>query len=120
MYFRVGDEVLILAGDDYGSGDTRGKIIAVDRAAGKVMVEGVNKVYKHMRPSRRNQAGGRLSKEMPVSASNVAFIDPSSGRPTRVGVRIRDDGAKELFAKRSGATIRELSPPKPSRAAQAS
>lgn len=110
MDFRVGDQVRVIAGDDKGA---QGKIIAVDRAAGKVTVEGVNRVYKHVRRSQRNPQGGRLSKEMPVSASNVLHVDPKSGEATRVGVRYRNDGSKELYAKKSGALIREIAPAKP-------
>ena len=57
-----------------------------------------------------NQQGGRLSKEMPVSISNVMLIDPQSNQPTRVGVRYTGDGRKELYSKKSRATIRSLSP----------
>ena len=72
------------------------------RTEGTVLVEGVNKVYKHLKPSRLNPQGGRLSKEMPVDASNVAIIDPTTNKPTRLGVRYLADGSKELFAKKSG------------------
>lgn len=113
MRFRVGDEVIVISGSGRG---TRGKILVVDREKNKVTVEGVNRVYKHVRRSQRNPQGGRLSKEMPVSASNVLHIDPRSGEPTRVGVRILKDGSKELFAKKSGAKLREISPPRASRA----
>lgn len=109
MRIRVGDEVQVMAGDDKG---VRGKVLAVDRDSNKVTVEGVNLVYKHVRRSRRNPQGGRLSKEMPISASNVLLIDVQSGKPTRTGVRYRKDGSKELFAKGSGAAIREMAPAK--------
>src|SRR4051794_4449006 len=114
MYIRKDDVVEILTGDDKG---TRGKVLRVLRAENKVVVEGVNRVYRHLKPSRRNPQGGRLSKEMPVNASNVALIHPVSGRPTRVGVRYLPDGSKELFAKGSkkknvpDARIRLLSKP---------
>jgi len=110
MHIRVGDTVEVLTGDDKGK---RGKVISIDRAKGKLVVQGINLVYRHMKPSRRNQQGGRLSKEMPVALSNVALIDPSVNQPTRVGVRYLPDGTKELYAKKSGTTIRQLSKPKP-------
>jgi len=78
----------------------------------------VNRVYRHLKPSRQNPQGGRLSKEMPVAVSNVMLIDPSTNRPTRVGVRYTADGSKELFAKKSGARIRLLSKPDPKYAAK--
>lgn len=110
MYIRKDDTVAVLAGDDKGK---RGRVLRVLRSEGKVVVEGVNRVYKHLKPSRRNPQGGRLSKEMPIDVSNVALIDPSTNQPTRLGVRYLPDGSKELFAKKSGTRIRMLSKPNP-------
>ncbi|MBM3980595.1 MAG: 50S ribosomal protein L24 [Planctomycetes bacterium] len=110
MYLRKDDVVEVIAGDDKG---TRGKILRVLRSRGKIVVEGVNRVYRHLKPSRKNPQGGRLSKEMPIDASNVAFIDPVQNKATRVGVRYTDDGSKELYAKKSKARIRILSKPDP-------
>lgn len=107
MHIRKDDIVVVIAGDDKGK---RGRVLSVQPKKGTLVVEGVNRVYKHMKPSRRNQQGGRLSKEMPISVSNVMLIDPHSNQPTRVGVRYTSDGRKELYAKKSGATIRVLSP----------
>lgn len=116
MLIRKDDIVVVLAGDDKGK---RGRVLRVNREAGKLVVEGVNRVYRHLKPSRRNPQGGRLSKEMPVDASNVALIDPTTNRPTRVGVRYLEDGAKELYAKKSGARIRLLSKANPKYAKKA-
>jgi large subunit ribosomal protein L24 len=116
MFLRKDDVVEVIAGDDKG---TRGKVLRVLRSENKVVVEGVNRVYRHLKPSRRNPQGGRLSKDMPVNVSNVALIDPQSNRPTRVGVRYTDDGAKELYAKKSGARIRTLSKANPKYAKKA-
>jgi len=110
MYIRKDDVVEVIAGDDKG---TRGKVLRVLREKNQVVVEAVNRVYRHLRPSKRNPQGGRLSKEMPVNASNVMFVDPSTNKPTRVGVRYLPDGSKELFAKKSKARIRLLSKPNP-------
>jgi large subunit ribosomal protein L24 len=105
MHIRKDDTVEVIRGDDKGK---RGRVLRVLRKEGKLVVEGVNKVYKHVKPSRRNPQGGRLSKEMPVDASNVLLIDPSTNTPTRTGVRYTSDGTKELYAKKSGATLRRL------------
>jgi large subunit ribosomal protein L24 len=116
MFIRKDDLVVILAGDDKGK---RGKVLRVLRADNKLVVEGINRVYKHLKPSRKNPQGGRLSKEMPVAVSNVALIDPQTNTPTRVGTRYLPDGTKELYAKKSGARIRTLSKPNPKYAAAA-
>ena len=113
MYIRVNDRVRVITGADK---DEVGKVLRVVRATGKVVVEGVNRVYKHVRRSTKNPQGGRLSKEMPIPASNVALIDPSTGKPTRVGIRILPDGSKERFSKETGASLGVISPPHPQRA----
>ena len=110
MYIRKDDVVEVIAGDDKG---TRGKVLKVLRDKGQLVVEGVNRVYRHLRPSKRNPQGGRLSKEMPVDASNVMLVDPATNKPTRVGVRYLPDGSKELYAKRSKTRIRMLSKANP-------
>jgi large subunit ribosomal protein L24 len=116
MHIRVNDIVEVIAGDDKGK---RGKVLRVDVPNGKVTVQGVNLVYRHMKPSRANPQGGRLSKEMPMDASNVQLIDPSTNKPTRVGTRYNPDGSKELFAKKSGTMIRVLSKANPKYAKKA-
>jgi large subunit ribosomal protein L24 len=109
MHIRVDDIVEVIRGDDQG---TRGKVLSVDRKSGKVVVEGVNLVWKHVRRSQRNPQGGRLRKEMPVDVSNVALVDPETDEPTRVGVRYLPDGSKERYAKKSGASLGQIGPPK--------
>ena len=104
MNIKKDDLVVVIAGDDAEPGRAR-RVLRVLAEKNKVVVEGVNRVYKHMRPSRRNPQGGRLSKEMPIDVSNVMLIDPSTSRPTRVGVRELPDGSKERYAKRSGASL---------------
>jgi large subunit ribosomal protein L24 len=74
-------------------------------------------VWKHVRRSQKNPQGGRLNKEMPISASNVMLVDPSTGQPTRIGVRYLEDGSKERYAKKSGASLGLIAP---ARAAYAS
>jgi large subunit ribosomal protein L24 len=110
MHIRKNDVVIVISGEDKGK---RGRVLRVDAANNKVVVEGVNRVYKHVKPSQRNRQGGRLSKEMPMSISNVMLIDPQTNTATRVGTRYLADGSKELYAKKSGTTIRRLSKPRP-------
>ena len=113
MHIRAGDTVAVIAGADRG---VRARVLSVDRKARKIVVEGVNRVYKHVKRSQKNPQGGRLSKEMPISVSNVMLICPKTNELTRVGVRRLPDGSKERFAKRSGASLSVISPPKASRA----
>jgi large subunit ribosomal protein L24 len=107
MYIRKDDTVVILAGDDKGK---RGRVLRVLRADGKLVVEGINKVYKHLKPSRLNPQGGRLSKEMPIQISNVMLVCPSCGKASRTGARLRDDGVKERYCKKCGAGVGVLAP----------
>jgi large subunit ribosomal protein L24 len=109
MHIKKGDMVQVMSGDDKGK---RGKVLNVLNSKGKLVVEGVNKAYKHMRRSQKSPQGGRLSKEMPIDVSNVMLLDPQTNEPTRVGIRYLDDGRKELYAKKSGASIRVLSKPR--------
>jgi large subunit ribosomal protein L24 len=106
MHIRLDDIVQIITGDDRG---VRGKVLKVLPKNGKVVVEGVNRVYKHMKRSQKNPQGGRLSKEMPVNISNVMLVDPQKDAPTRVGVRVNKDGSRERYSKRSGASLGAIS-----------
>src|SRR5262245_46737361 len=109
MHIKSGDTVQVVAGDDRGK---RGKVLKVYKKIGKLLIEGVNRTKKHVKPNKRNPQGGQLSKEMPIDASNAMLIDPQSNKPTRVGVRVLPDGSKERYSKRSGASMGAVSPPK--------
>jgi large subunit ribosomal protein L24 len=109
MHVKVDDMVEVIAGVD----KIRAKVLKVLPAKGKVVVEGVNRVYKHMRRSQRNPQGGRLSKEMPINASNVMLICEACGKPARTGARYRDDGSKERYCKKCGASNGLIAPPRP-------
>lgn len=109
MKLRVGDTVQVISGKDRG---VTGKVVSLDRAKNRVLVEGVNKVFKHVKPSQSNPQGGRLHKEMPVHASILMALCPKTNKPTRIGYRYLDDGSKERFAKVSDTTMGVVSPPK--------
>ena len=110
---KRGDQVVFIAGKEYNRYDSagkrqpyRGRVIAVDAAAGKVKVEGAMLMKKHQKPvPQLNREGGIIEREAWVSISNVAIIDPDSGNPTRVRYEERD-GAKVRVAK-SGKVIPE-------------
>jgi large subunit ribosomal protein L24 len=106
---RKGDTVVVVAGKDLGK---RGEVLTVDVCNGEVLVQGINRVYKHMRPSRKHPQGGRVQKEMPMDISKVMLADPKTGKPTRVGFRVLPDGTKERFAKKSGESLGVVSKPK--------
>ena len=101
-HVRKGDTVTVIAGDDKGKA---GEVLAVYPARGKVLVAGVNRVYRHLRPSRQHPQGGRIRKEMPIDITNVLPADPKTSGPTRVGFRVNSAGVKERFARKSGQAL---------------
>ena len=109
MKIKVGDMVRVIRGKDRG---VTGKVVSVDDGNNKVLVEGVNMVYKHVKPSQRNPQGGRLHKEMPIHASVVMALCPKTNEPTRIGYRYLEDGSKERFARSSGTSMGLISPSK--------
>jgi len=102
MHIRKDDTVEVIAGDDKGK---RGRVLAVLPGEDKILVEGVNRVYKHMKASRHNPQGGRLSKEMAIDVSNVQVVCGSCRKPVRVGRRYTAEGRKERYCKKCNATI---------------
>jgi large subunit ribosomal protein L24 len=109
MWIKSNDNVKVIAGEDRG---TTGKVLRVNRKNGKLVVEGVNRVYKHVKRSQKNPQGGRLSKEMPIFACNVQLVCEKCGAAARVGVRYLPNGAKERYCKKCGAGNGLVSPPK--------
>ncbi|MCC6126664.1 MAG: 50S ribosomal protein L24 [Pirellulales bacterium] len=109
MWIKTNDTVEVISGEDRGS---RGKVLRVVRQTGKVVVEGANRVYKHVRKSQRNPRGGQLSKEMPVAASNVKLVCQACGAAARFGARHLGDGSKERYCKKCGAGNGQIAPAK--------
>ena len=95
------DEVVVLSGRDKGK---VGKVLRVLRSDERVLVEGVNVVKRHTKPSRETP-GGIIEKEASIHISNLALVDPKDGQATRVGYKFLDDGRKVRYAKRSGEVI---------------
>lgn len=108
MHVRKDDMVEVIAGDDAEKGRAR-RVLRTLPSVGKIVVEGVNRVYKHVKPNRRNPQGGRLSKEMPINASNVLLYCPTCRRGVRLGKRYSADGAKERFCKKCSGGLGALS-----------
>jgi len=98
---RKGDDVVVISGRDKGK---TGSILRVIRSEDRVVVDGINMVKRHTRPSQA-QPGGIVNKEAPIHISNVALADPKDGSATRVGYKFLEDGRKVRFAKQSGEVI---------------
>jgi large subunit ribosomal protein L24 len=104
LKIRSGDQVHVISGKDRGKS---GKVLRVDRARGRVYVEGLNMVKRHMRPQavadsqRGATVGGVIEREGPIHVSNVMLADPKDGKPTKVGIE-REDGRRHRVARRSG------------------
>ena len=104
MHIKTNDTVEVITGDDKGQ---RGKVLTIDRRIGRLVVEGVNRVYKHVRRSQKNPQGGRLSKEMPVQVSNVLLICNKCNKGVKTAARLLKNGTKERFCKKCGAGLGE-------------
>ena len=108
-HLKKDDHVEVITGDHKNQ---RGKVLRVDPKAGLVVVEGVNMVYRHVRPSRRNPQGGRLQKEAPLAISDVLPVDPKTGKRSRVRFKIVKDDKGRVTAKKrvtiEGTVLDEL------------
>ncbi|HAA4682061.1 TPA_asm: 50S ribosomal protein L24 [Listeria monocytogenes] len=101
MHVKKGDKVKVITGQDKGKS---GKVLAAFPKKDRVLIEGINMVKKHTKPSNINPQGGILNVEAPIHVSNVMLIDPKTGEPTRVGYEVKGD-KKVRVAKKSGEVI---------------
>jgi len=101
MKIKKGDKVIVRSGRDKGK---TGEVLKVFPSRNRAIVQGVNRVKRHQRPSQAS-AGGIIEKEATIDVSNLAHLDPKDDKPTRVGFKVLDDGRKVRFAKRSGEII---------------
>ncbi|WP_291131102.1 50S ribosomal protein L24 [Flavobacterium sp. UBA7682] len=101
LKIKSGDTVTVIAGDHKGS---EGKVVSVNREKNKAIVEGVNMVSKHTKPSAKNPQGGIVKKEAPIHVSNLALIDPKSKSATKVGIKTEGD-KKVRFSKKSNQVL---------------
>jgi large subunit ribosomal protein L24 len=108
LRIRKDDHVVVTAGKDRGK---TGRVIRTEPGRRRVFVEGLNMVKRHQRPrsikdtQKGAQAGGIIEKEGPIDVSNVMLLDPGDNKPTRVGIRIGDDGSRQRISKRTGQAI---------------
>lgn len=98
MNFKVGDKVVVIAGKDKGK---EGKIIKTLKNDNKVVVEGINIVTKHVKPSAQNENGGIIKVEAPIHASNVMILDPKTKKRTRIAHEIDENGKKHRISVKS-------------------
>ncbi len=103
LHIKKGDTVIVLSGEDKGK---TGKVLKVLVEKQRALVEGVNIVTKSSKPSAKNPQGGFVKVEAPIHISNLSLIDPKSGKPTRIAIKINDDGKKVRIAKKSGEEIK--------------
>ena len=106
LKIKKGDTVYVLAGDDKGK---TGRVLNILREQNKAIVEGVNLVSKSTKPNAKNPQGGIVKMEAPIHLSNLAVVDPKSGRdpkPARVGFKVNEDGKKVRYSKKSGEEIK--------------
>ena len=103
LHIKKGDQVIVNSGEYKGQ---KGRILNVDRAKSRAIVEGVNMVSKHTKPNAKNPQGGITKQEAPVHISNLNLVDPSSGEATRAGRRLNDNNKLVRYAKKSGEEIK--------------
>ena len=103
LHIKKGDTVYVNAGEDKGK---TGKVTKVLVEKQRAIVEGVNMVSKSQKPSAKNPQGGIVKQEAPIHISNLSLIDPKSGKATRVGIKVTEDGKKVRIAKKSGEEIK--------------
>ena len=103
LHIKKGDTVYVNAGEDKGK---TGKVTKVLVEKQRAIVEGVNMVSKSQKPSAKNPQGGIVKQEAPIHISNLSLVDPKSGKPTRVGIKVAEDGKKVRIAKKSGEEIK--------------
>ena len=102
LRLKKNDTVQVMAGEFSGK---TGRIIKVFPDKGRALVEGLNMVKRHTKPNRKNQQGGIVQKEAPIHLSNLLLVCPKTGKPTRTGVSVLEDGKRVRFSKKAKETI---------------
>ncbi|HAM97364.1 MAG TPA: 50S ribosomal protein L24 [Marinilabiliales bacterium] len=103
LHIKKGDTVVVISGESKGQ---KGKVLEVMAEKQRAIVEGVNMVSKHTKPNAEHPQGGILKQEAPIHISNLMNVDPSSGKPTRIGRRLNDKGKLVRYSKKSGEEIK--------------
>jgi large subunit ribosomal protein L24 len=103
LHIRKGDTVMVITGESKGQ---KGRVLEVDRDKQRAIVEGVNIVSRHTKPNAKSPQGGILKKEAPVHISNLLPLDPTSGKPTRIGRKLDSRNKLVRYSKKSGEEIK--------------
>ena len=103
LHIKKGDMVLVIAGDNKGK---QGKVLKVEVSKERAIVEGVNICKKATKPNAQNPQGGIIEKEAPIHVSNLAVLDPKTGKPTKIGRKANAQGKLVRYAKKSGEEIK--------------
>ena len=103
LHIKKGDTVEVIAGDSKGQS---GKVLSIDRASNRAIVEGINMVSKHQKPSAQSPQGGIVKQEAAVHISNLMLIEPGTGKATRVGRKLDDNKKLVRYSKKTGEVIK--------------
>jgi large subunit ribosomal protein L24 len=103
LHIKKGDTVVVISGNNKGA---KGRVLEIIRKTDRAIVEGVNLIKKHTKPNAQTPQGGIVEKEAPVHISNLMLVDPKTGKATRVGRKLNDDGKLVRISKKSGEEIK--------------
>lgn len=103
LHIKKGDTVQVIAGVDLGK---KGRVLEIVRKTDRAIVEGVNIMKKHTKPNTEYPNGGIVEKEAPIHISNLMLVDPKTGKPTRIGRRLNENGKLVRYSKKSGEEIK--------------
>jgi large subunit ribosomal protein L24 len=103
LHIKKGDTVMVITGESKGQ---KGRILEIDRAKNRALVESLNMVSKHTKPNAKAPQGGIVKKEAPIHLSNLMLVDPASGKPTRIGRKLSENNKLVRYSKKSGEEIK--------------
>ncbi len=103
LHIKKGDTVVVIAGESKGQ---QGKVLSMQVEKQRAIVEGVNLVSKHTKPNAKNTQGGIVKQEAPIHVSNLMLVEPATGKATRVGRKLNEDGKLVRYSKKSGEEIK--------------
>ncbi len=103
LHIRKGDTAIVISGNDKGK---KGKVLEIIREKNRAIIEGVNMITKHVKPSANHPEGGIDKTEAPLHISNIMVVEPSNGEPTRIGRKLNDENKMQRFSKKTGELIK--------------